>query len=405
MRVLRIHNAYTATGGEDRSVQAEITMLERAGVEVHTFLRSNQDLVDAGVHHTVGALWRTAWDQRLYREIRSLCRELKPDVAHADNLWFALSPSVHAACKAEGVATVQTLRNYRLLCIGANLLRDGKPCEDCVGKSPWPGVRHRCYRGSTMLSLAVARMIQRNRRRGTWDRDVDVLIAASEFARNKFIEGGLPAAKFAVKPNFVEDPGEPVPLGIGGVYVGRLSPEKGVHTLIDAWRRHPSLPLTIIGDGPERERLEQRARSLRLIGTRFLGQRTFDECAEAMRRAAFLVFPSDCYETFGRTVVEAFALGRPVIATREGSAAELVEPHRTGLLFQPRDSDQLASQIMTLATDRERTGTLGRAARETYLARYTPERNLGLLTAIYERALGPRPTRPVVKELPASFAP
>lgn len=390
MRVLRIHNTYTATGGEDCSVDAEAALLANAGVEVHTWIASNQALLDAGRVPTMKALWQSAWSRAIYDETRARCRALKPDVMHADNLWFALSPSVHAACKAEGVATVQTLRNYRLLCVGANLLRDGKPCETCVGRSTWAGVRHRCYRGSAPLSFAVHRMIQTNRARGTWATDVDVLIAASRFARDKFVEGGLPAEKFALKPNFIDDPGAPTRPGRGGVFVGRLSAEKGAGTLIDAWRRHPAVPLTIVGDGPERERLEARARDAGLTSVRFVGRQPFDACADAIRKAAFLVFPSDCYETFGRTVVEAFALARPVIAAAHGSAAELVTPGRTGLHFRPTDADDLAEKIAILADDPAACERMGTEARAAYLRHYTPERNLDLLRAIYDRARGLR---------------
>ena len=390
MRVMRLHASYRELGGEDVSVRTEVAALRAAGHEVDTFFRANEDTVSAGAARAAAQLWRTAFDRRLYAEVRARCRAFRPDVAHADNLWFALSPSVHRACHDEGVATVQSLRNYRLLCVGATLMRDGAPCERCVGGSPWPGVANRCYRDSTPLSAAVARMILENRRRGTWLRDVDRFVAPSTFARAKFIAGGLPADRIVVKPNCCADPGAPGAHGRGALFVGRLSAEKGVHTLLDAWRRTPDAPLEIVGDGPERERLECFAAEHRLTGVAFAGRGSREDVLAAMQRAAFVVVPSESYETFGRVVPEAFASARPVIVSDLGAPRELVSVGETGLAFTSGDPASLASAVERMLGDPTRTERMGRAARARYLRDFTPGANVARLEEIYAEAIASR---------------
>lgn len=386
MRVLRFHARYARTGGEDRSVRSEVDLLRREGVEVIPFLRSNGDLIRSGAVRTLDALRRTAYDRKLFETVRQVCQEHRPDVAHADNLWFSLSPSVHAACHAEGVPTVQSLRNYRLLCVNANLVRGGKPCEACLTRGPWIGVVHRCYHASAFLSALAARVILRNRRRGTWDRDVDLFIAPSAFTRAKFIQAGMAPGRIVVKPNFLEDPGPAGRPGTGGVFVGRLSREKGAATLLEAWKAVRHVPLSIVGDGPDRRRLEDTCRREGLESVRFTGWLSPRDCLREISSAAFLVFPSECYETFGRSMVEAYARGRPVIASRLGAAAEIVEEGTTGLLFEAGDPEDLAKKAAWMATHAVRCREMGRNARERYERLYTPERNVRMLIKLYERA-------------------
>ena len=387
MRIMRLHAHYRELGGEDVSVRTEVEVLRRAGHDVHTFFRANGDVAAAGAARVAERLWRTSFDRQLYAEVREQCRRFRPDVAHADNLWFALSPSVHAACHDEGVATVQSLRNYRLMCVGGTLMRDGQPCETCVGQSPWSGVVHRCYRGSALLSGAVARTILENRRRGTWLRDVDRFVTPSAFARKKFIEGGLPAQRILVKPNFCDDPGPSTAPGCGGVFVGRLAAEKGVATLLEAWRYTPDTPLEILGDGPDRAALEAMARDYGLTAVAFRGLCPHADVLDAMRDAAFVLFPSESYETFGRVVVEAYACGRPVIVSDRGAPPELVVPEATGLVFPAGDAAALAERVAQLVDAPARCARMGRRARAQYLHHYSADANRVALEAIYTEAI------------------
>ena len=280
-----------------------------------------------------------------------------------------------------------TLHNYRLICPGALLVRGGKVCERCVGASPWHGVLRRCYRGSALQTALVARMISRNRRAGTWNHLVDAYIALTDFCRQVFIRGGLPAEKLHVKPNFLSE--NPLPAespGAGAVFVGRLSAEKGLRTLLAAWMEFPNVPLTIVGDGPDRPALQDLAAALPKVS--FPGYAGGPEVMARIKQASFLILPSECYENFGRCIVEAYACGRSVVASRLGSMAELVTDGQTGLLFEPGNARDLAAKVKALLADPAECQRLGRAARAEFEAKYTADRNYEMLLAIYRAAIG-----------------
>jgi glycosyltransferase involved in cell wall biosynthesis len=233
MKILAIHNSYQQPGGEDQVFLAETSLLERYGHQVVRYSKHNDRA--AGMNRL--ALAGTAlWNNSTYRDLRVLIRRERPDVAHFHNTFPLVSPAGYYAAKAEGVPVVQTLHNYRLLCPNALFFRDGGVCEDCMGKAiTWPGVVHKCYRGSRAASGLVTAMLATHRALRTWTDMVDVYIALTEFARRKFIEGGLPEERMTVKPNFVDpDPGPGTSDDGHALFVGRLSPEKGVDTLLAA---------------------------------------------------------------------------------------------------------------------------------------------------------------------------
>jgi glycosyltransferase involved in cell wall biosynthesis len=382
------HTEYAEPGGEDLSASMDAALLKRRGIDVCEFRRSNRDVLAGPAPAAALTLWRSHFNRQVYDEVRRFCRARKPDVAHVQNFWFALSPSVHAACHAEGVATVQTLRNYRLLCVNGLLMRDGGPCEDCVGRAPWRGVVHACYRESRLSSALVARMIQYNRSRGTWRDDVDVFVALTSFARDRYVAGGLPGERIMVRPNSVHDPGPATPPGTGAVFVGRLSTEKGIDTLLGAWRGLPRVPLTIVGDGPLRGDVERAA--ARWTQITYLGARPQPDCFDVIRRSAVLVMASRWYEGFPRVIIEAFALGRAVVAPRLGSMADVVRDGATGLLYEPGSDVDLVRAVKSLEEQPEKALRMGRAAREVYEAAYAPDANAGQLLDVYRRALDRR---------------
>jgi glycosyltransferase involved in cell wall biosynthesis len=384
-RVAMFHNEYAEPGGEDLSAMVDASLLRQRGVEVQEYHATNRVLVGGSRADLARTVWRSHFNREVYDSVRQFCRRYRPQVGHVQNFWFALSPAVHAACHDEGVATVQTLRNYRLLCVNGFLMRNGGPCEDCVGRAPWRGILHACYRESRVASAFVARMIQYNRWRGTWNNDVDVFVALTPFARGRFIAGGLPADRIALKPNTVADPG-PVQLpGTGAIFVGRLSPEKGIDLLLAAWESVPDVHLTIAGDGPLRNDVERAA--ARSGHITFLGQQSPPECLDAIRRSAMLVMASRWYEGFPRVIVEAYALGRPVVAPRLGSMADLVRAGVTGLLFEPGSAVDLASCVKKLAGQPAMSIAMSRGARAEYESEYAPATNADQLVNIYRAAL------------------
>jgi glycosyltransferase involved in cell wall biosynthesis len=398
LSVLKIHNQYQQPGGEDESVRNECALLTCGGHRVIEYRRDNHEIAGYSFVQKISLGARTVWAWDSCEQIRALLRTEKPDLAHFDNTFPLISPAAYYACREAGVPVVQTLRNYRLVCPGAYLQRNGRVCEDCLGRIPWRGVRHGCYRDSHAATAAVAMMLSAHRALGTWSKVVDCYIALTEFACAKFIEAGLPAEKIVVKPNFASsdstaaDPPFPVanhesPEG-HALFVGRLSPEKGVGTLLAAWRRLVNrIPLHVVGDGPLRAELESYARRHALSHVYFDGRLNSEETLAAMKRTRFLVFPSEWYETFGRVAVEAFACGVPVIVSRLGAMQEIVADGRTGLHFTPGDAGDLAAKVEWACTHPVEMSAMGRAARAEYEAKYTPERNYARLMTIYDRTL------------------
>ncbi|MGE0407216.1 MAG: glycosyltransferase [Candidatus Korobacteraceae bacterium] len=319
---------------------------------------------------------------------RSLEQEIgsfQPDVVHVHNFFPRLSPSIYFACQAVGVPVVQTLHNYRLICPGALLFRDGAVCEACVGKEfPWPGVLHGCYQQSRMGTAAVASMTSVHRWLNTWVDKVSGYIALTCFAREKFVSGGLPTSKISVKPNFVtSDAGPGEGKGEYALFVGRLSPEKGITTLLKAWAEiGRCFRLKVLGDGPLRAQMSAAAPR----GIECLGWRPQSEVQEIMRNARFLVFPSEWYEGFPVTLAQAFAAGLPVVASDLGGMAEIVSHGRTGLLFRAGDANDLGQTISLLLQTPELLPSMRVACRADYDAKYTPERNYQILAEIYRRA-------------------
>ena len=350
MRVVSVHNRYIYRGGEDVVFEAESKLLERHGCYVTAITAQTRapESLWAGPQMALEATWSRKWNT----EFKRILRKEQPDVVHVHNSFPLLSPSIYYACHEAGVPVVQTLHNYRLLGPGALFFRDGKVCEDCTEHGLLRGVAHGCYRGSRLQTAAVVGMLATHRALGTWSEKVNCYIALTEFARQKFIAGGLPAEKIVVKPNFLDpDPGMRDSAGEEAVFVGLLAEQKGVLTLLDAWQKfNIQIPLRIIGDGPLLEELRRRKEQAKLEGVSIEGRKSHDETLAAIRSARLLIFPSQWYECFPVTLVEAFACGVPVVASRLGAMAEIIEDRHTGILFNPGDPADLAQKIEWTAT-------------------------------------------------------
>ncbi len=384
MKVVLCHTYYRQRGGEDESFEAESRTLAEHGHEVILFTRHNDAMAEM---NSIRASTKTIWNRTVYRELRLMLQQEQPDVLHCTNTFPLLSPAVYAAARREGIPVVQSLRNYRMLCPSALFLRDGKVCEDCLGKSiQWPAIQHSCYRGSRGASLAVVAMNATHRALGTWQNDVDLYFSLTEFARQKFIAGGIRPDRITVKPNCVHpDPG--AGSGEGGymVFAGRLSEEKGIETLLAAWEQlERPVTLKIVGDGPLANRVQQAADANPNI--EYLGKRPLPELLTIMGHASCLIICSIWYETFGRTIIEAYAKGTPVIASRMGAMAELVEDDQTGMLFTPGDPTDLARTVNELTRNPERLARMRLIARQRFLEHYTAEANCRQLISIYHQA-------------------
>jgi len=383
--ILLVHNRYLQAGGEDIVFEQESSLLRRHGHGVVEYVEDNRRIEDIG---RPAAAVRAVWSSGTRLRLRELIRRARPEVAHFHNTFPLVSPSAYWACREAGVPVVQTLHNYRLICPSALLFRSGRPCEDCVrARVPWPGVLHACYRGSRLETAGVAVMLEAHRLAGTWRDKVDLFVSPSEFSRSKFIEGGIPGERILVKPNFVHpDPGEDRAEGDYALFVGRLSPEKGIEVMIDAWRRLPRIPLVICGDGPLRDIVERFARSQPPGSIRVRGALARSEVFDLMKRARFLVFPSTWYETFALVIAEAFACGLPVVSTDIGAAAEIVEDGRTGVHFTAGDPRGLAAAAARLWDRPSEARAMGAEARAQYGRKYSAEASYARLMEVYSRA-------------------
>ena len=379
--VVLVHNRYRHAGGEDEVFEAEAALLESRGHLVERFTLDNRDLRE---HNPIAMAAATVWNGRTYRALRQICRRTQADVVHFHNTFPMVSPAAYYAARAEGAAVVQTLHNFRLICLNALCYREGHPCEQCVTKTVrWPGVVHGCYRNSRSASGVTAVMLSLHAAARTWTEHVDTYVALSEFARSRFISGGLPSARIVVKPNFlVDDP------GAGGhdegyvVYVGRLSAEKGIDLLMRAWSvLGERIPLKVIGSGPMEHVVDG------VPGVEWLGPLPRPRLLALMQRASVLVFPSEVYENCPMTLIQAFATALPVVASGHGSIGEMVCDGVAGWHFAPGDVNDLIRAVTEAMQNVEQRRSRGCNARRLFEARYTKDENYRQLSAVYASAL------------------
>jgi glycosyltransferase involved in cell wall biosynthesis len=388
MNILIAHNFYKQPGGEDQCMAAEVAMLKAHGHEVTQYCLRNDSIDTMSSLEVAG---RTIWSRSSFRELRQLFRTRRPQIVHFHNTFPLISPAAYYAARAEKVRVVQTLHNFRLSCANALLFRDGKVCEDCLGKSvAWPGIVHKCYHDSRNAAAVIATMQTVHRMLGTWRKAVDVYVALSESSRRKLIEGGLPADKIVVKSNFAyPDPGPGAGTGRYAMFVGRLAAEKGLETLLTAWQHlGGSLPLKIVGNGPMAPAVKEAAAKDPSI--QWLGNLPLETVYTLVGEATVLVLPSQCYENFPRVVIEAFAKGTPVIASNLGAMAEIVDDGRTGLHFKAGNPADLAEKLRSVVADPLKLARMRQAARQDFDQYFTADVNHKSLMAIYETALGAR---------------
>ena len=391
MKIALIHNLYMQRGGEESVLRAEKGLLSAAGHTVTEYLRDNLEVSTYNILQKATLGPRSVWAWDSCRELKAFLKREQPDLAHFHNTFPLISPAAYYVCRKAGIPVVQTLHNYRLICPSATLFRNGHLCEACMGKAfPWNGVAHACYRKDYAASATVAILLGVHRALRTWTTKVNAFIAPSAFTKEKLVQVGLQEWKIFVKPNFVY----PSPDGCAGsplhgeyaVFIGRLVEEKGLRTMLRAWKLLDGrIPLRIVGDGPLRRELEATAGELPQV--HFEGRLGREQVFETLKHARFLVFPSEWYEPFACTIAESFAFGVPVIASRLGAMRQIVEDRFTGLHFNPGDAGELASKVAWAWDHPEEMDSMGCHARSEYETKYSAERNYELLMDIYHRVL------------------
>lgn len=386
MRILIAHNHYQQPGAEDQVFTAEADLLADRGHEVIRYELHNNSIKSTD---KLKLARNTIWNPQSAKSIRSLVRRNQIEVAHFHNTFPVMSPSVYRAARDEGAAVVQTLHNFRLVCPGNTMFRDNHLCDDCVGKPlPWPSVLHACYRGDRQATAVSAAMLAYHRATGTWSHNIDAYVALSEFNRSLFCRAGLAEASIFVKPNFLKsDPGPGTRKRAGALFVGRLIPEKGISTLLTAWKRIGSkLPLTIFGDGPLRDEVASAAESSD-GAVRWLGWRSRSEVDEALGAASVVISPSVWIEAGPLSVIESFARATPLIASRLGSLAEYVKPDMSGYLFDPGNPASLVEAVEKFLKLPDCGSRMGATARKIFLDTYSAEHAYKNMIALYDFAL------------------
>jgi glycosyltransferase involved in cell wall biosynthesis len=378
-KILEIHNYYQQSGGEDVVFAAEKKLLESRGHEVFSYIDKNTRIK---TQNRISAATNTIWSGTSYRRIRKMIQISRPDIAHIHNTFLAISPAAYYACRDEGVPVIQTLHNFRLLCPAATFFRDGHVCVECLGAPlAWPSVVHGCYHSSRLQSATVAAMLAAHSAIGTWNNLVDVYLALTEFMRQKMIEGGLPASRIVVKPNFVSDPGAGDGKGGFGLFVGRLAPEKGIETLLAAGGNMP-IKIKIAGGGPLVDTVRKFAAE-HPSTVEYLGELDHENVIGLMQSAAFLVFPSLWFEGFPMVIAEAFACGLPVIASNLGAMTELIADQETGFLFTPGRHEDLSAKVHWAIDNPAKLSQIRMQARREYENKYSEQAGYTNLINVY----------------------
>lgn len=388
MRVLKVHNHYTDLGGEDTVFYAEVALLRSRGHQVVEYLDYNKKIETMS---KAAVALQTVWSRSSYEKLKSTLKEIHPQVVHFHNTFPLISPSAYYACSDLGIPVVQTLDNQRLICPASTFYRMGKLCLDCLGKTPpWPGVLHACYHDSHLHTAVVASMITVHRWIRTWQTKIDIFLCSTDFYRNLFVRAGFPSDKIVVMPHFVQEPPQlDTHKKTGGyaLFVGRLDPEKGVKTLLEAWR-HLDSPLKIRGNGRMDEEARTFVREHNMAHVEFVGRLEEHELSNLIGNARFLVMPSEgYYETFGMVIIEAYSRGVPVVASNIGVVPELVSHKQTGLLFEAGSAPDLAEKAKWMWDHPGDANIMGGNGRIAYKERFTQDQCYETLLGVYERLI------------------
>ncbi|MBK9781449.1 MAG: glycosyltransferase family 4 protein [Anaerolineales bacterium] len=391
MRILKVHNYYVQPGGEDTVFHAEVELLRSYGHEVITYVEDNKKIEQ--MNKAIVAL-QTVWSFSSYRKIKQILEDERPSVVHFHNTFPLISPAAYYACRELRIPVVQTLDNQRLICPSANFFGTGNFAWKCLGTNiPWPGVLHACYHNSRLHTGVVASMVSIHRWLKTWQQMVDIFLCSTNFYKDLFIQSGFPSEKIVVMPHYVRQ----LPYvsakdksGEYALFVGRLDPEKGVETLLEAWRLL-KIPLKIRGDGQLTLQAKQFVELHHLNHVEFVGRLSEEELSDLINKARFLIVPSGgYYETFGMVIVEAYSKGVPVVASNLGVTSEIVSDKYTGLLFESGNPRDLADKAAWMWDHTTEADTMGRNGLEFFENYYTDKRCYHTLIKVYDELIESR---------------
>ena len=400
--VVFVNNYLNTRGGSERVMFDEIAQLESASIKTSLFGRRDSDapgsvadellpvMVD---FNTVGG-WRRLRAARdlirnpdVHQRFTKFLQQVRPSIVHCHNIYGGLTTVILDVCRREGIPSLLTLHDYKLACPSYMMLRDGKPCQQCLGGNFYHCALSRCHKCSFTASAVYTVESYYNQILRKYHQ-ARFLIAPSRFLLGRIHSHGLPSEKLVLLPNGVDvERIQPSPDDAGyALYVGRLSIEKGLRTLLRSMRSAPT-ELRIVGDGPERAALESEAQQLGLRHVTFHGYKSGADLERIICKAAMIVMPSEWYENAPMSLLEAMAYGKPVVAARIGGIPELVEDGASGILFEPGNSAELAAAMRRLAANPEQRRAMGRAGRERVEKKFSLRLHAQRLTALYSDAI------------------
>lgn len=385
MKILYIHNRYIHKGGEDTVFEAESNLLKQYGHDVQTLVFDNKNINSLKDKILTGIM--TLFNFKSAALLKQKTLEFQPDIIHIHNFFPIASPSIFFVAHRANIPVVMTLHNYRLICPGALLYRNNAVCEVCIHKTfPINGVMHGCYRQSRFQTLLLALTSSIHTVTKTWQSKINRYIALSNFEKVRFLDSSLHLniSQITLKPNFVEDHGYSIEKEEYFIYIGRLSEEKGIETVLRAFENSNQF-LYILGSGPLEEKVK--ISTVKHNNIRYFGFQKSEIIIQKLKRAKALIFGSVCYETFGMTIIEAFSTATPVICSDLGAPAELVEHGINGLHFQAGNSNDLSTQINWLNNHPDAHHMMCTNARNTYKSKFTSEKNYEMLMNIYEEVI------------------
>jgi glycosyltransferase involved in cell wall biosynthesis len=382
MKVLVIHNRYKILGGEDLSTEAEVSLLKCNGIEVNSFYVNNSNIDSK---NKLALAINTIWSSRYYKEIKKKIEKDKYDIVHVHNYFPLLSPSIFHACREANAKVILSVHNYRLICPNAQMYVNGGVCKECVGrKIPTPAILKKCYRKSAATSSAVVAMLAFHNFINTWKNKVDGYICVSEFVKSQLILGGFEDKKLYVKYNFATSDVRPnFEDGQYYIFVGRLSEEKGIDILLGSFK-NSCRKLVIAGEGPLTDMVKVFTKEN--PNAVYLGKRPIQEIYKLVSKAKALIFPSKWHEPFGRTIIEAFAHGTPVIASAMGGVTELITDNYNGFLFNPKEEHGLLTAIANFENVDDNQ-LIRQNAYNSYKKGFLPASNFKSMMSIYQKVL------------------
>lgn len=387
MRILSVHNQFRKAGGSDSVAAADEKMLAQHA-EVASYTRSSNELASTASWQKGLVGIDAIYSRRTVEEITKLAHSFRPDIAYVHNVFPLISPSLYHVLHGLGIPSVHVIHDFRLWCPNSRFYLNDGPCRRCHLGNYWPSVSNRCVQGNLAYSALYAASLYLNDRIGLKQK-IGGYICLTQFAKDLLLESQIPEEKIYICPNHVDTSAFTPQYGGGRyvLYLGGLYRDKGVMTVARAFAQLPHIPLKFVGSGDAEQELRDYIRDHRLLNVEIAGFKSGKDKLESLRDSMFTIVPSECYETFGLVVLEAFASGKPVVASAISSLPYIVEPQSTGLLFKAQDADDLAAKVRWLHERPEAIEEMGHKARQVVEQKYDSSLRYGSLHAIFENVI------------------